>query len=346
MATAALPVDSTASDRRAVGIWLLGCAALVFAMVVIGGVTRLTESGLSITEWKPIAGIVPPLGDAAWEDAFAKYRTIPEFSEKNAGMTLTEFKTIYWWEWLHRLWGRLIGVAFALPFLWFLARRRIRGRLAWQLGGVFALGGLQGAIGWWMVASGLVDRIDVSQYRLALHLGLALVIYACLLRLAFGLLRPRPMPAPRGPRRAANLTLALSFATLIAGAFVAGTDAGLIYNSFPLMDGRLVPEGYLDFTPWWNNLFENRTAIQFNHRWLGIATFAACVAMWLILGRREDSAPARVQLRGLAAMAALQALLGIATLLAAVPVWLGALHQAGAVALLTLALATRHALGR
>src|SRR5262245_45163933 len=212
--------DAAPADLRPVALWLLACAVLVYAMVLIGGITRLTESGLSITEWKPVTGVVPPLDETAWEAAFAKYREIPEFRERNAEMTLAEFKTIYRWEWLHRLWGRIIGVAFALPFLWFVARRRPRGRLAWQCIGVFALGGLQGAVGWWMVASGLADRVDVSQYRLAAHLGLALLIYAALLWLAFDLLRPRRRAAAPAPRRVANLALALAFATMIAGAFV------------------------------------------------------------------------------------------------------------------------------
>lgn len=312
---------------------------MIFAMVVIGGVTRLTESGLSITEWKPVSGALPPLSDEAWQDAFAKYREIPEYRERNAGMTLAEFKNIYWWEFIHRLWGRLIGVVYAVPLLWFVLRGQVRGALAWKLGGIFVLGGLQGVLGWYMVQSGLVDRIDVSQYRLTAHLGLALLIYAATLWTALDLLRPGGAATPFG--RAALALSALAFLTMLAGGFVAGLDAGMTYNTFPLMDGRLVPAGYFDETPWWLNLFENVAAVQFNHRLLGIATLVAAIAL-AVAGR--SSAP-RTRSLALATgfMALLQVVLGVATLLLVVPIPLAAAHQAGAVALLTLSLATAHA---
>jgi cytochrome c oxidase assembly protein subunit 15 len=312
---------------------------MIFAMVVIGGVTRLTESGLSITEWKPAAGAIPPLSEQAWQEEFAKYQQIPQYRERNAGMTLAEFKTIFWWEFVHRLWGRLIGVVYAIPLLWFVLRGQVRGRLAWRLAGIFVLGGLQGALGWYMVKSGLVDRVSVSQYRLTAHLGLALLIYAATLWTALDLLRPSRASTPLS--RAALGFSALVFVTMLAGGFVAGLDAGMSYNTFPLMDGRLVPAGYLDESPWWLNLFENVAAVQFNHRLLAMATLAGAVA--LAIAGRNASPRARALAFASGGMAALQAALGISTLLLVVPVPLAAAHQAGAVALLTLALATAHA---
>jgi cytochrome c oxidase assembly protein subunit 15 len=338
-ATFAYAAAQPARATRAVAAWLFFCCAMIFAMVVIGGVTRLTESGLSITEWKPVSGAIPPLTAEAWQDAFAKYREIPEYRERNAGMTLAEFKNIYWWEFIHRLWGRLIGVVYAVPLLWFVLRGQVRGPLAWKLGGIFVLGGLQGVLGWYMVQSGLVERIDVSQYRLTAHLGLALLIYAATLWTALDLLRPGGGSTPFG--RAALAFSALAFLTMLAGGFVAGLDAGMAYNTFPLMDGRLVPAGYLDETPWWLNLFENVAAVQFNHRLLGIATLAGAVA--LAIAGRNAAPRARALALATGFMAVLQVALGIATLLLVVPIPLAAAHQAGAVALLTFALATAHA---
>lgn len=312
---------------------------MIFAMVVIGGVTRLTESGLSITEWKPAAGAIPPLSEQAWQEEFAKYQQIPQYRERNAGMTLAEFKTIFWWEFVHRLWGRLIGVVYAIPLLWFVLRGQVRGRLAWRLAGIFVLGGLQGALGWYMVKSGLVDRVSVSQYRLTAHLGLALLIYAATLWTALDLLRPSPAATPLS--RAALGFSALVFVTMLAGGFVAGLDAGMSYNTFPLMDGRLVPAGYLDESPWWLNLFENVAAVQFNHRLLAMATLAGAIA--LALAGRTAGPRVRTLALATGGMAALQVALGISTLLLVVPIPLAAAHQAGAVAMLTLALATAHA---
>lgn len=339
------PDPGTITRLRPVRAWLWVCAAMIFAMVVIGGITRLTESGLSITEWRPVTGIVPPLDDAAWQAEFAKYQRIPEFREKNAHMTLAEFKTIFWWEYVHRLWGRLIGIAFALPLGWFALRGLVRGALAWRLCGLLALGGLQGAIGWWMVASGLVDRTDVSPYRLAVHLGLALVIYALIVRLALALEGHAPSVRPGPTGQIGRLVLAALAVTILAGAFVAGTDAGRIYNTFPLMDGRFVPSGYGDLSPWWLNAFENVAAIQFNHRWIAVATTLLILGyVGAVHAQRLGPRPARLaSALGIAVLA--QLTLGILALLFAVPVWLGALHQAGAVVVLTLALATHHATG-
>lgn len=316
---------------------------MIFAMVVIGGITRLTESGLSITEWKPVTGVLPPLSENAWAEAFALYKRIPEAQTVHAGMSLGEFKSIYFWEYLHRLWGRLIGLVYAVPLLWFALRRRLPRGLGWALAGILALGALQGVVGWWMVTSGLAGRTDVSQYRLVAHLGLALLIYAATLRIALRLLAPEAKPGGQaGLRRMAGIVAGLVFATILSGGFVAGLDAGLAYNTFPLMDGELVPSGYAHLAPFWLNWFENATAVQFNHRLLAMTTLAAAAATWLAWRSTTLGTPRRL-LDLLLAAASLQAALGIATLLLAVPVALGALHQAGAVLLLTAAVTLRHA---
>lgn len=336
---------------RAIAYWLLVCAAMIFLMVVLGGITRLTESGLSITEWQPISGILPPLSEAGWQEEFARYREIPQFRLMHAWMGLADFKTIFFWEWLHRLWGRLIGVVFAVPLLWFVLRRRIPPGLAPRLGFILFLGFLQGVLGWVMVESGLVGRVEVSQYRLVAHLGLALAIYAAITWTALGLLWPRPQAAPAaveppqaGLRRAAALLAALVFVTLLAGGFVAGTNAGLVYNTFPLMDGRVVPADYLQLHPWWRNWFENVAAVQFNHRLLAMAVLASVIALWLAAQRHDLAVRPRRALDALLAAALLQVALGIATLLLVVPVPLAAAHQAGAVLLFTAALVALHAL--
>ena len=321
---------------RAVRLWLYLSAAMVFAMVLLGGATRLTDSGLSIVEWQPLLGAIPPLDQADWEAAFERYRAFPEYQKVNRGMSLDEFKTIYWMEYLHRLWGRLIGLVFLVPFLAFWFAGRIDGALARRLLAIFVAGGLQGALGWYMVQSGLVDRPDVSPYRLAAHLGLAVLIYGAILWTAWGL------AAPRGPARARGTVAlaALVFVTMTAGAFVAGLDAGLVYNTFPLMDGRLFPTGYWELTPFWRNGFENITAVQFNHRWIAVATLA--VAIWMGWRTRAASPALRRAGRFIALAAVAQVALGIATLLYAVPLTLGVLHQAGAMVLFTAALWAAH----
>ena len=331
--TAAIP--PAARSRRPVAAWLFVCAALIFAMVVIGGITRLTESGLSITEWKPIAGALPPLSESAWQEEFAKYRQTDQYRLLNQGMSLAEFKSIFWWEFVHRLWGRLIGVVFFVPYVWFLATGPVRGRLARMLAAIFVLGALQGALGWYMVMSGLAERVDVSPYRLTAHLGLAILIYAAILWVALDLVRPRI-----GAASTAALGLAaLVFCTMLSGGFVAGLDAGMSYNTFPLMDGRLIPEGYLDLSPAWRNLFENVASVQFNHRLLAIATLIAALTFWW---RHRATGHLSVFLVALAAL--VQVALGISTLLLVVPIPLAALHQAGAMTLLTIVLVSAHAL--
>jgi cytochrome c oxidase assembly protein subunit 15 len=336
-----------AAERRAgrgVAIWLFACCALILAMVVIGGVTRLTESGLSITEWRPVSGALPPLSDADWQEAFDLYRQTPQYIRMNAGMTLTEFKTIFWWEYVHRLWGRLIGVAFAVPFLWFLLRGRISRRLAPHLVALFVLGAAQGALGWYMVQSGLVDRIEVSQYRLTAHLALALAIYAYMLWVAFGLVRPAPAvrdPAARRLRPHLWLVAGWTAVTIAFGGFVAGLNAGFLYNSFPLMGGRLVPADFLDMAPSWLNLFENPATAQFVHRWLAVGL--VLLVLWLWLRARPLARPQRLATGLMAAAALAQAGLGVVTLLLVVPIPLAAAHQAGAVLLLTAVVWALHA---
>jgi cytochrome c oxidase assembly protein subunit 15 len=330
----------------AVGLWLFACAAMIFVMVVLGGITRLTQSGLSITEWQPLSGVIPPLDRAQWLAEFAHYKAIPQYRTRPDGMTLAQFKGIFFWEYLHRLWGRLIGFVFALPFFYFLARRRLPRRLAAPLFGIFLLGGMQGLLGWYMVESGLVHRVSVSQYRLVAHLELALLIYAAILWVALGLVRaPAPRAAPAaGWRRAAEAVLALVALTIAAGGFTAGLHAGLVYNTFPLMGGRLVPAGYARLHPFYLNWFANVAAVQFDHRLLAATTLASILCLWAAGLRAGLPQPARAALWALFGMVLVQVSLGIATLLLVVPVPLAVVHQAGAVLLLTAALVFRHTL--
>jgi cytochrome c oxidase assembly protein subunit 15 len=334
-------------DSRAVARWLLGVAGLVWIMVAIGGATRLTGSGLSIMEWAPLSGALPPLTEAEWTRLYELYRTIPQYALVNQGFGLEGFKEIFWLEWIHRQWGRLIGLAYLAGFLWFWVRGRIPAGYKPRLLGLLALGGMQGAIGWYMVASGFdADRTEVSPYRLVIHLGLALVIYAALLWTALGLLRPEPeAPAAARPvRRMVQVTVWCVAAAMLAGGFVAGTRAGFTWNTFPLMDGALVPGGLLALDPWWRNLTANLLAVQFNHRLLAtLAALTAAGAVWAAW-RRLPAGRARHAVFGLGAAVGLQYALGVATLLWVVPVSLGTLHQATAVLVLTAALLALHAL--
>jgi heme a synthase len=333
--------------RRSVAAWLLLCCALVFAMVVVGGVTRLTHSGLSIVEWQPILGTLPPINEAQWLETFDKYKLTPEYQKVNQGMGVAEFKSIFWWEYFHRLLGRMIGLAFALPLVWFWWRGRIDRPLALKLAGIFVLGALQGAMGWYMVKSGLVDDPRVSQYRLTAHLSIALAIYAAMLWAALGLLYAHagaaaPRQAPL--RKLAWFITAVTAYMIVTGGFVAGIRAGFAYNTFPLMNGHWVPPEIFMLEPWHLNFFNNMATVQFDHR-LG-AWLLALLAFWFWLkARREDLAPlARLVARLLLGLLVLQIALGIATLLLAVPVPLAAAHQGGAVLLLGAALALNYAL--
>lgn len=306
---------------------------MVFAMMLIGAVTRLTESGLSMVEWRPLIGWIPPISDAEWQRVFDLYRQTSEYRIDNAGMLLDEFKSIFWWEFIHRLWGRAIGLVFGLPFLFFLATRRIPQGYAKHLTILLFLGGLQGVIGWWMVKSGFVDRSDVSQYRLAVHLGMAFFILAYLLWLALGLLWPVPRDqkaAPRGVRRMGAWCHAVIFFTVMSGALVAGLNAGLLYNDWPLMGGSFVPADIAALSPGWLNMFENEGTVQFDHRMMAYLTLAVVTLTW-VLSRRADLAPrARLSIDCLAGMAWIQAGLGISTLMLMVPLPLAVAHQAGA----------------
>ena len=318
---------------------------MVFVMVVVGGITRLTLSGLSITEWNPIMGAIPPLSEADWQAQFDLYKQTPQYKIMNAGMTLAAFKSIFWWEFIHRLLGRLIGAVFLAPFAYFAIRGRIGRKLVARLAILFALGGFQGALGWFMVMSGLAERTSVSQYRLAAHLAVALVIYAYMLWLALDLLGSKPgaLIAEHAFKRARWLA-AWIFFVMLSGAFVAGLHAGLIYNTFPLMDGRLIPDALFDQAPLFVNFFENVTTVQFDHRVLALLTVALALVFWRSLRHIEMPPRARLAANLLLVMVALQVTLGVSTLLLAVPVPLAAAHQAGALALFSLALWTAHEL--
>ena len=351
--------ESSARPRdrhdRAIAIWLLVCAAMIFVMVLLGGITRLSGSGLSIMEWKPLMGALPPMSTAEWERVFALYREISQYKNVNHGMTLSEFQGIFWWEYSHRLWGRLIGIVFFLPFLWFLVKGYLskapgRPSMAPKLGAIFVLGALQGGIGWYMVASGFEDRDSVSQYRLVLHLGLALIIYALILWAAFDLLRPRPLlgdaAIARPLHRHAMLLLALVAVELALGGLVAGLHGGLIYNDFPLMNGDWIAPDVFSMSPWWVNVTENPVTAQFLHR-IG-AALVTLTLLWLVVRIWRGDLPKAVKARSgiLLAALVLQVALGISTLMLVVPLPLAVAHQGGAVILLTAMLYTLHGLKR
>jgi len=341
---------SAPARARPVALWLLGVAGMVWVMVALGGATRLTGSGLSIMEWAPLTGALPPMSEREWHRLFELYRAIPQYALVNAGFGLEGFKEIFWLEWAHRLWGRLIGLAYALPLAWFWLRGRIPAGYKPRLLGLLLLGGLQGAVGWFMVASGFEpDRTTVSPYRLVVHLALALGLFAALFWTALSLLRPLseapPLPpSASGLRRQVLAAFILVSLTMLAGGFVAGIRAGFDYNTFPLMAGELVPAEYWRLTPAWRNLTGNIAAVQFNHRLLatlaGLAALGAAFVAW----RRLPAGFARAACLALGAAALLQYGLGVAALVQMVPVWLGTLHQANAVLLLAAGLAALHGL--
>jgi len=298
---------------------------MILIMAVIGAVTRLTESGLSIVDWKPVHGVVPPLSHAAWLEEFERYRQYPEYQKINRGMSLADFQQIFWWEYVHRLWGRLIGLVFAVPFVWFMIRKQVRGRLAVRLGGLFLLGALQGFVGWWMVKSGLIDRPDVSHYRLAVHLMMAATLFALCLGQGLALLGCASRQGTAATARLAGWLLVLVFVTMTWGAFVAGLNAGLVYNTFPLMGGGVIPPDLLFLSPWWRNFLEHHGSVQWAHRMLALLTLGVAMVYW----HRAQQLPAlRLLASILMGAVVLQVALGIATLLLMVPVPLGALHQA------------------
>ncbi len=322
--------------RAAVGWWLIGIALLVAAMVTLGGLTRLTGSGLSITEWHPVTGVIPPLSDAAWQAEFAKYQRIPQYVHENRGMSLAAFKSIYWWEWTHRLLGRLVGFAFLLPFLYFVASGAIARAEIPRMVLLFALGGLQGAVGWWMVTSGLETRVSVSQYRLAIHLGVAILLFGALLWTAFEYLRVSSSTTRAKGRGLAWLLVGFVYGQMLLGALVAGLHAGLLYNTWPSMDGRIFPEGAFASQPWWINPFENPGLAQFDHRIGAYVIAIVAGALWL----RRDRLNARARTSANLVLAAIfvQIALGILTLVNQAPLALAALHQAAAVGVFAAAL--------
>jgi len=333
---------------RAVAAWLLVCCVLVFAMVVVGGVTRLTHSGLSITEWQPIVGTLPPLDDAQWQATFAKYQQTPEYRQVNHDMTLAGFKRIFWWEYFHRLLGRAIGIVFLLPFLYFVARRRIPRGYVKPLAAIFVLGALQGAMGWYMVQSGLVDDPRVSQFRLTAHLGLAFLIFAAMLWTAMSILspvrQPAATPAQRSTRRNAFALASLVFVMVLTGGLVAGIRAGFAYNTFPLMNGAIVPPELFMIDPWWKNFFWNMATVQFDHRLIAWVLAITVPIAWWKIRASDSSARARTGGNVLLALLALQIALGIATLVHVVPLPLAAAHQAGAMLVFAATLNVAHAL--
>lgn len=329
---------------NAIANWLLFVATLVFAMVVVGGITRLTESGLSITEWKPVSGAIPPLSEAAWQEAFRKYQQIPEYQLINKGMSLSDFKFIYFWEFIHRLLGRLIGVAFALPFLWFAAKRAIPKGYGPRLFALFMLGGLQGAVGWWMVASGLVARTDVSHYRLAAHLLTALFILGGLVWTALDLKALARDPLVR-PARLSGFGLgvfAILAVQLLFGAYTAGLNAGLVTNEWPLMNGAFFPGATQAGRSFFDAVFNDPAIIHFIHRWWAWVVVAALI----VLARRVKAAGARPISIAIHAAFGTQILLGIATVMTGVSLPVAVLHQAVGALVVAATVWGVHALGR
>lgn len=340
-------IIASPSHRKQIAVWLLIVAAMIFLMVVLGGTTRLTRSGLSIVEWRLFEGTLPPLTEAHWQELFDLYKQTPEYQKINIGMDLAGFEKIFWLEYLHRLWGRLIFFVALVPLLWFLWRGRAGKKLIPRLVAVPLLVALNGVLGWFMVASGLVDIPRVSPYRLTAHLGLAVAIYAYILWLALNLVHERPPGnIPPGLRRFGHAVVALVFLMILSGGFVAGTKAGFAFNTFPLMNGRFFPEGLYAMQPFWANLFENIATVQFNHRLLAYLLCIVIPLFWWQAMRAGLAPAVRWRAQLLLGWLVVQVGLGIATLVYVVPVSLGAAHQAGALVLFSLALYTLHGLRR
>ena len=340
-------ITENPANSRQLAIWLFVCCALIFSMVILGGVTRLTRSGLSMVNWSPIMGVVPPLSKESWQKTFNQYKKFPEYKKINKDMSLNEFKSIYWFEFNHRLLGRLIGLAFFIPFLFFLVRRRIPANHIPKLILMPILGGLQGLLGWYMVKSGLVDKPSVSAYRLTAHLALACITYAYMFWVALSYWYKNTnniLPENNRPGQFAWLLTALISLMILSGGFVAGTKAGFVFNTFPFMNGAFLPPGYLAMKPVLVNFFENVATVQFNHRWLAMVVATACVVFWISARAKLQAGNTTIAVHLLLAMVAVQLVLGISTLLLKVPVALAASHQGGALLLLTIALYINHRL--
>jgi len=336
---------------RAISRWLLVCLFLIFAMVVLGGVTRLTGSGLSMVNWHPVHGVLPPLNAEQWSEEFGNYQQSPEFQKINRDMNVDEFKSIFWFEYSHRILGRLIGLVFLIPFMYFWWRNKIKPGLTPRLMIMFALGGLQGLLGWYMVKSGLVSNPHVSQYRLTAHLLSAVLIYGYILWTILDLKSTQPYQTMRlstgaNWRKVSLALMTLLLITIVSGGFVAGLKAGVIFNTFPLMGGEWIPEGVSALSPWHLNLFENKVTVQFTHRLLAIS-MGLLLLGWSIKGRLKFDDPiVKSSFNLVGTLVIIQVVLGISTLLMQVPVWLGATHQAGALVLFSAMLFNVHALSR
>lgn len=335
--------------QKPIAIWLLVCCALVFAMIVVGGVTRLTDSGLSIVEWQPIVGTMPPITQQDWDVLLEKYRATPQYQQVNKGMSVDEFKTIFWWEYFHRLLGRLIGLVFFVPFVYFLWKKSIDRSLGMKLAGIFVLGGMQGFMGWYMVMSGLVNDPHVSQYRLTAHLGLAFIIFAAMFWVALGLLSPQreqtqPDERLNSLRKFAFGLTGLIFIMILSGGFVAGIRAGFAYNTFPLMAGHLIPPGMFMLEPWYRNFFDNVTTVQFDHRLIAWLLAFLVPFFWYKSRQVTLTGTTRLACNLFLLMLIIQISLGISTLLLVVPIPLAASHQGGAVVLFAASLWVSHRL--
>ncbi|MEM7463263.1 MAG: COX15/CtaA family protein [Pseudomonadota bacterium] len=326
-------------NRLLVRSWLYVICALIFAMVLVGGATRLTDSGLSITEWKPLLGAIPPLSAEHWAEEFEKYRQIPEYQQINKGMSLSEFKVIYWWEWAHRFLGRFIGLAFALPLAWFWVSGRLEARMKPRLLALLVLGGFQGFIGWWMVTSGLVERTDVSQYRLAIHLTLACLIFAYALWIARGLARYSVPPARFALRILAPIIAIAVLVQIFLGGLVAGLDAGLAFNDWPTMDYAIIPTGLFQLSPAWLNFFENPKTVQFVHRIGGYILLLLALIQLIATMQVSTANTHKARAVIMFALVTIQAAIGIVTLVLQVPMSWALMHQGGAVIVLAFAVA-------
>ena len=338
--------NTTLPQNRTVAIWLLICCGLVFAMVVLGGVTRLTGSGLSMADWRPLMGWLPPFSDIQWQRVFDLYQQTPEFLKVNSHMDVSAFKGIFWLEFLHRLLGRMIGIVFLLPLIFFLVKGYIKAAEWPKYSLMFVLGGLQGVLGWYMVKSGLVDNPHVSQYRLSAHLSAAFLIYAYMFWVAMSLLFPASGEQRHPWYRKSLAVTVLTSVTIISGGFVAGLKAGKIYNTFPLMGDDWIPPGTMALEPFWRNFFENMTTVQLDHRVLAISTFLVIIGFWVKARKADLPARSRPAVNALLHTAIFQVALGISTLLMSVPIFLGALHQAVAMLLFTVSLYILHSLRR